>query len=100
MIYSCLFEICGLMRRRPGERIPEGEMKRKPFTFVGTQHRLSLHHKHYRHTTIGTLKYAFLYKRGLRYTAQEGSVVETIVVAVTLRRAATRKFTTTSCFSS
>jgi hypothetical protein len=36
MIYSCLFEICGLMRRRPGERIPEGEMKRKPFCLVGT----------------------------------------------------------------
>jgi len=28
MMYSCLFEICGLMRGRPWEKIPEGEMKR------------------------------------------------------------------------
>jgi len=52
MVYSCLFVICGLMRRRPGERIPEGEMKRKPFVFVGTQQRLPLHQKHHRNSTI------------------------------------------------
>jgi hypothetical protein len=52
MIYSCLSERCGLMGGRPRERIPEGEMKRKPFVFVGTQQRLPLHQKHHRNSTI------------------------------------------------
>jgi hypothetical protein len=30
MIYSCLFEICGLMRGRPGERLPEGKRRKCP----------------------------------------------------------------------
>jgi 7,8-dihydro-6-hydroxymethylpterin-pyrophosphokinase len=51
MIYSCLFEICGLMRRRPGERIPEGEMKRKPFVLLALA-KTSSSSKHHRNSTI------------------------------------------------